>query len=150
MVSCMYACMHASVCEPTLHAQGMSIDDSELREYTHGLFGSMAGILKQDFQPFLATCVAAALASCQQVSQRHPPSLLSAPPYCCAAFGIVEPLCNNATLPLGWVPMVAPLVVPLVMAMVAPLVVPLFVPMTNQAHGTLASMTVVQHTACMP
>lgn len=49
----------------------MSIDDSELREYTHGLFGSMAGILKQDFQPFLATCVAAALASCEQVSQQH-------------------------------------------------------------------------------
>ncbi|KAL3153296.1 hypothetical protein ABBQ38_011641 [Trebouxia sp. C0009 RCD-2024] len=46
--------------------KGMSIDDSELREYTHGLFGSMAAILKQDFQPFLATCVAAALASCNQ------------------------------------------------------------------------------------
>lgn len=46
----------------------MSIDDSELREYTHGLFGSMAAVLKQDFQPFLATCVAAALASCEQVS----------------------------------------------------------------------------------
>lgn len=51
--------------------QGMSIDDSELREYTHGLFGSMAGVLKQDFQPFLATCVAAALASCEQVSLQH-------------------------------------------------------------------------------
>ena len=49
-------------------AQGMSIDDSELREYTHGLFGSMAAILKQDFQPYLSTCVAAALASCDQVS----------------------------------------------------------------------------------
>ena len=49
-------------------AQGMSIDDSELREYTHGLFGSMAAVLKQDFQPYLATCVAAALASCEQVS----------------------------------------------------------------------------------
>lgn len=47
----------------------MSIDDSELREYTHGLFGSIAGVLKQDFQPFLATCVAAALASCEQVCQ---------------------------------------------------------------------------------
>ena len=56
--------------------QGMSIDDSELREYTHGLFGSMAGVLKQDFQPFLATCVAAALASCEQVSQQHLFSLL--------------------------------------------------------------------------
>ena len=48
--------------------QGMSIDDSELREYTHGLFGSIAAVLKQDFQPYLATCVAAALASCDQVS----------------------------------------------------------------------------------
>lgn len=68
--------MHVYTCEHTLSlhycdgAQGMSIDDSELREYTHGLFGSMAAILKQDFQPFLATCVAAALASCNQVS--HP------------------------------------------------------------------------------
>ena len=49
----------------------MSIDDSELREYTHGLFGSVAGVLKQDFQPFLGTCVAAALASCEQVSPQH-------------------------------------------------------------------------------
>lgn len=49
----------------------MSIDDSELREYTHGLFGSIAGVLKQDFQPFLATCVAAALASCNQVTQQQ-------------------------------------------------------------------------------
>ena len=48
--------------------QGMSVDDSELREYTHGMFGSIAGLLKQDFQPYLATCVAAALASCNQVS----------------------------------------------------------------------------------
>lgn len=55
----------------------MSIDDSELREYTHGLFGSMSGILKQDFQPFLATCVAAALASCEQVSQQQPLSCLT-------------------------------------------------------------------------
>lgn len=46
----------------------MSIDDSELREYTHGLFGSIAAALKQDFQPYLATCVSAALASCNQVS----------------------------------------------------------------------------------
>ena len=46
----------------------MSIDDSELREYTHGLFGSIAGILKQEFQPYLATCVSAALLSCNQVS----------------------------------------------------------------------------------
>ena len=46
----------------------MSIDDSELREYTHGLFGSIAAVLKQDFQPYLATCVAAALASCEQVN----------------------------------------------------------------------------------
>ncbi len=48
--------------------QGMSIDDSELREYTHGLFGSIAAVMKQDFQPYLATCVSAALASCNQVS----------------------------------------------------------------------------------
>ena len=46
----------------------MSVDDSELREYTHGLFGSIAAALKQDFQPYLATCVAAALASCDQVT----------------------------------------------------------------------------------
>lgn len=46
--------------------KGMSIDDSELREYTHGLFGSIAAALKQDFQPYLATCVSAALASCNQ------------------------------------------------------------------------------------
>lgn len=43
------------------------MDDSELREYTHGMFSSIAGLLKQDFQPYLATCVAAALASCNQV-----------------------------------------------------------------------------------
>lgn len=60
--------MHADIARGV---QGMSIDDSELREYTHGLFGSMAGVLKQDFQPFLATCVAAALASCDQVSQQQ-------------------------------------------------------------------------------
>lgn len=47
--------------------QGMTIDDSELREYTHGMFGSIAGLMKQEFQPYLATCVAAALASCNQV-----------------------------------------------------------------------------------
>ena len=52
--------------------QGMSIDDSELREYTHGLFGSIAAALKQDFQPYLATCVAAALASCDQVTLTLP------------------------------------------------------------------------------
>ena len=68
--------------------QGMSIDDSELREYTHGLFGSMAGILKQDFQPFLATCVAAALASCEQVSQQRPLSCLTSHTHACAALAV--------------------------------------------------------------
>lgn len=73
MNACDYMCIHVEHTLSLHHsdgAQGMSIDDSELREYTHGLFGSMAAILKQDFQPFLATCVAAALASCNQVS--HP------------------------------------------------------------------------------
>lgn len=70
-----HMCIHVSVhmsLQYSSDAQGMSIDDSELREYTHGLFGSMAAILKQDFQPFLATCVAAALASCDQVAHPYP------------------------------------------------------------------------------
>ena len=56
--------------------QGMSIDDSEVREYTHGMFGSIAGLMQQDFQPYLATCVAAALASCNQVTFSRFPCVL--------------------------------------------------------------------------
>ena len=48
-------------------AQGLTLGDSELREYTHGLFGHVARMLGQDFVPFLGPAVAAAVESCAQV-----------------------------------------------------------------------------------
>jgi len=62
-------------------AQGLALGDSELREYTHGMFGHIARMLGPDFQPYLRACVAAAVESCGQA--RHlPPALLTA----CARF----------------------------------------------------------------
>lgn len=48
--------------------QGLQIDDSELREYTHGMLGSIAEKLGKDFAPFLPHAVEAAFASCSQVA----------------------------------------------------------------------------------
>jgi len=47
--------------------QGLQIDDSELREFTHGMLGSIAEKLGKDFAPFLPHAVEAAFASCSQV-----------------------------------------------------------------------------------
>ena len=61
--------------------QGLQIEDSELREYTHGMLGSIAEKLGKDFAPFLPHAVEAAFASRSQVSRccclslRHPPML---------------------------------------------------------------------------
>ena len=46
--------------------QGLQIEDSELREYTHGMLGSIAEKLGRRFAPFLPHAVEAALASCAQ------------------------------------------------------------------------------------
>ena len=48
--------------------QGLQIEDSELREYTHGMLGSIAEKLGKSFAPFLHHAVGAALASCAQAS----------------------------------------------------------------------------------
>ena len=48
--------------------QGLQIEDSELREYTHGMLGSIADKLGKDFAPFLPHAVEAAFASCSQAS----------------------------------------------------------------------------------
>ena len=37
--------------------QGLQIEDSELREYTHGMLGSIADKLGKDFAPFLSHAV---------------------------------------------------------------------------------------------
>ena len=47
-------------------AQGFQVDDSELREYTHGMLGSIADKLGPDFAPFLPHAAEAAFASCSQ------------------------------------------------------------------------------------
>ena len=52
---------------PLCPAQGLTLGDSELREYTHGLFGHVARMLGPDFVPYLRTAVAAAMESCSQV-----------------------------------------------------------------------------------
>ncbi|KAK9828387.1 hypothetical protein WJX81_002836 [Elliptochloris bilobata] len=46
--------------------QGLTLDDSELREYTHGLFGHVARMLGPGFEPYLRPAVAAAIESCAQ------------------------------------------------------------------------------------
>lgn len=72
-------CQRARLTGPC--AQGLALGDSELREYTHGMFGHIARMLGPDFQPYLRACVAAAVESCGQA--RHlPPALLTA----CARF----------------------------------------------------------------
>lgn len=48
--------------------QGLQIEDSELREFTHGMLGSIADKLGKDFAPFLPHAVEAAFASCSQAS----------------------------------------------------------------------------------
>ncbi|CAL5224745.1 g7478 [Coccomyxa viridis] len=46
--------------------RGLQIEDSELREFTHGMLGSIADKLGKDFAPFLPHAVEAAFASCSQ------------------------------------------------------------------------------------
>lgn len=50
--------------------QGLALDNSELREHTHGLLVHTAELLHQDFAPWLPRAVEAALASCAQVRQK--------------------------------------------------------------------------------
>ena len=59
--------------------QGLQIEDSELREYTHGMLGSIAEKLGRRFAPFLPHAVEAALASCAQ-ARSGPLFLLHAMP----------------------------------------------------------------------
>lgn len=47
--------------------QGLELDYTELREYSHGMFAHVAEVLEADFEPYLATVIAAAIHSCQQV-----------------------------------------------------------------------------------
>ena len=58
-------------------AQGLQVEDSELREYTHGMLGSIAEKLGRRFAPFLPHAVEAALASCAQ-ARSAPACLLHA------------------------------------------------------------------------
>ena len=60
--------------------QGLQIEDSELREYTHGLLGAIAEKLGRRFAPFLPHAVEAALASCAQACP-GPACLLPARPW---------------------------------------------------------------------
>lgn len=50
----------------------MALDDSELREYGHGMLGNVAQELGAGFGPYLQPCVEAAIASCSQVSAALP------------------------------------------------------------------------------
>ncbi len=61
-------------------AQGLALGDSELREYTHGMFGHIARMLGPYFQPYLRACVAAAVESCGQARHSPRPPLLTAHP----------------------------------------------------------------------
>ena len=60
--------------------QGLTLGDSELREYTHGLFGHVARMLGPGFQPYLHAAVAAAVESCGQVRASQRSHLLEATP----------------------------------------------------------------------
>lgn len=58
---------------PGSYAQGLTLGDSELREYTHGMFGHIARMLGPGFQPYLRAAVAAAVESCGQARWPSPP-----------------------------------------------------------------------------
>ena len=57
-------------------AQGMALDNTELREYTNGMLAHLAETLGEEFHPFLPSAVQAAIASCSQVQRSHMESLM--------------------------------------------------------------------------
>ena len=70
--------------------QGLQIESSELREYTHGMLGSIADKLGKEFAPFLPHAAEAAFASCSQASRALPlllcqPSLPAAATRACVS-----------------------------------------------------------------
>ena len=67
MCDCAVGCADAAS-----NAQGMSLDDSELREYGHGMLGNVVQELGANFAPYLQPCVEAAIASCSQVGNPLP------------------------------------------------------------------------------
>ena len=72
-------------------AQGFQIDDSELREYTHGMLGAIADALGKGFAPYMPHAVEAAFASCSQACC----------PCCCAILcmkACIEPLLSQSQL----------------------------------------------------
>lgn len=64
--------LHARGAEGSGMVQGLQIEHSELREYTHGMLSSIADKLGKDFAPFLPHAVEAAFASCSQASHALP------------------------------------------------------------------------------
>ena len=79
-----YTLLHACGSEALGVVQGLQIEDSELREYTHGMLGSIADKLGKEFAPFLPHAVEAAFASCSQASTHCPILLMSPVPKACS------------------------------------------------------------------